>query len=218
MYKVTFDDEAYCDILYGRTGEWKSYISPDFDEEVVIYSADRQYSPITEASWWKNIMAVIETTRYYDLDDPNYDTYYEGRIPLTDEQKEKIGKLMSQYNDDEDIELLIGISKIIQPNIELETGTIRGSSQSDWADVVAIKDKINFQTFADIFFGNVSEVHIECDDIDYWDFITDTELWDMERNGDFKQNVRDRWDIPADQELKVYKRNGTTHTPNYDEI
>lgn len=218
MYKVTFDDEAYCDILYGRTGEWKTYISPDFDEEVVIYRADRQYSPITEASWWKNIMAVIETTRYYDLDDPNYDTYYEGRIPLTAEQKEKIGKLMKQYDDDENIELLIGISKIIQPNIELETGTIQGNCQSDWAEFVAIKDKINFQTFADIFFGNVSEVHIECDDIDYWDFITDTELWDMERNGDFKQNVRDRWDIPADQELKVYKRNGTTHTPNYDEI
>lgn len=215
MITITINTDRNADWLYGNNDEWKDYVLPEtFDENVVLVGNDRMLE-VENASWWNDAKNVITDLDSY-FDGPEFKDEYAG--DYSDEQLDAVLAAYDSWNGDHPVEFTASIARILHPELQLEEATIRGYSQSDWQDVVYIKDSIDEDTLEAFYFGNLSELHYEDDSgEDFWDVITDDQLWEMER-GDLKQGLREWFGIPADEEIKIRKFTGYTQTPNYEDL
>lgn len=215
MITITINTDRNADWLYGNNDEWKDYVLPEtFDENVVLVGNNRMLE-VENASWWNDAKNVITDLDSY-FDGPEFKDEYAG--DYSDEQLDAVLAAYDSWNGDHPVEFTASIARILHPELQLEEATIRGYSQSDWQDVVYIKDSIDEDTLEAFYFGNLSELHYEDDSgEDFWDVITDDQLWEMER-GDLKQGLREWFSIPADEEIKIRKFTGYTQTPNYEDL
>lgn len=215
MITITIDTDRNADWLYGNNDEWKDYVLPEtFDENVVLVGNDRMLE-VENASWWNDAKNVITDLDSY-FDGPEFKDEYAG--DYSDEQLDAVLAAYDSWNGNHPVEFTTSIARILHPELQLEEATIRGYTQSDWQDVVYIKDSIDEDTLEAFYFGKLSELHYEDDSgEDYWDVITDDRLWEMER-GDLKQGLREWFGIPADEEIKIRKFTGYTQTPNYEDL
>lgn len=212
MITITIEDTSELSWLYSND-QWKDYVCEDFDENVVLLG-NRNNQEYAEAKWWIDAKDLIS-----DLDQ-----YYEDDIRdlFKDEfDEDTINRILDAYNKtdySDNIDFVIEIIQIMHPSLEIETSTIRGSSQSDWRDVVYVANKVNIRTLEQYYWGLLVELHIETDDdTDRWEVLTEDEFWEMER-GDLKKGLRAMFDIPSDEEIVVKRVNGYITTPTYEEI
>lgn len=214
MVTITIDNSSAPDYLYGKDEMWKDYVCPDFDEKVVLVGNDRM-SQYENASWWKDAKEAITDLDSY-LDAPEFREEYADKY--SSDQIEAVISAYDNWNGDHYVEFITKIAQILHPEIQLDETTLHGYSQGDWQDAIYVAGSLDENILEAYYFGNLSELHYEDDSgEDYWDAITDDELWEMER-GDLKQALRDRYDIPADEEIKIRKFSGYSQTPNFDEL
>ena len=177
-----------CWWLYNGAEIWKDYVGcEDFDEQVVLYG-NRDYSGVKEASWYQKAKEIVD-------DINNYDDYPED---MSEENKEKIREILDYSHDDVPVEVL----RILYPDDEFKTGTIRGCSQGDWEHYI-VKGDVDVERLEAYYFGNVVDIFVKDNEEEYGGVMTCDELWDAEREG-YEKVFRERYEISEDEELKIY--------------
>ena len=225
MYTITIENGSSLDWLY-INDEWKDYVCEDFDENVVLTGNDRNISSIEKASWWieaKNLIDEMDNIIYYS---PNYST---GEI--TDSIDEFIDTfkrdvdpdtlkkcadayIECRYSDDPDF--VMTIAKLLHPELSLEMSELHGYTQSEWVDAIYNSANVNEDVLEAYVMGMLTEIHVESDNgEDFWDTIMDDELWKVSNYKDF---FRARYDIPADEEIKVRKVSGYHQVADYEDV
>lgn len=188
-----------CWWLYGSSEAWKDYVGcEDFNEQVVLYG-NRDYSGIEEASWYQKAKEIVD-------DINNYDDYPDD---MSEENKEEIRKILLSSCDDVPVEVL----RILYPDDEFKTGTICGYSQGDW-EYYIVKGDVDVERLEAYYFGNVVDIFVKDNEEEYGDVMTCEELWDAEREG-YEKVFRERYEIPEDEELKIYVADGHVQTLNW---
>ena len=188
-----------CCWLYGRTDIWKEYVGcENFDEQVVLYG-NRYNKGIKEASWYQKAKEIIRDIDEYD-DCPE---------DMSEKNKEKIRDILDHSNDDVPVEVL----RILYPDDKFKTGTIRGYAQGDWEDYI-VKGDVDVNLLEAYYFGNVVDVSVKSDDGEYSDVMTCEEFWDAKKEG-YEKAFRERYEIPEDEELKIYMADGYVQTLNW---
>ena len=189
-----------CWWLYNGSEIWKDYVGcEDFNEQVVLYG-NRDYSGIEEASWYQKAKEIVD-------DINNYDDYPDD---MSEENKEEIRKILLSSCDDVPVEVL----RILYPDDEFKTGTIRGYSQGDW-EYYIVKGDVDVEQLEAYYFGNVVDIFVKDNEEKYSDVMTCEELWDAEREG-YEKVFRERYGIPEDEELKIYVADGYIQTLNWE--
>jgi len=214
MDKVTIyidnTGEAVSWIYFGDS--WKEYVAEDFDEKVVMFGNDRERT-IENADWWITTKSLIEDLEYHDGDIEDLDGCY------SEEQLKKAKELYDNCTYSDDIDFIIKMVKVLYPDMELERTEIRGYCQGDWQDVVYVKDSVDINTLQAYYFGMLTDIRVvvnENED-DFGDVITDDELWEMER-GDLKEELRKRYELDKDADIKIMKCDGYVQTKNWKEV
>ena len=147
----------YCtDSWFWSSGDWKDYVCYDFDNNVVVVK-NRDTSGIEEAFWWEDAKSI---TSAIDNSYGEKDRYLD-ECP-SDVSEDKLVYIWDEYSesDIEDVDVIAGIAEVLYPDLHLETGTIRGSCQGDWAEVVYVKDTVDVSTLEDWYFGNIYDVDV----------------------------------------------------------
>lgn len=205
MTKIQIDDTGSGTWwLYGAGSEWKLYCGcEDFDEEVVLCGNDR-LSGVKEASWYAKVMEVLN-----DID--CYDEYPEDVESVIRARMEELYDACVRVED-----IVVDFARLLFPDDTFRSGTITGYSQGDWQNYI-VRGDVNIDLVEALYFGKVSEVFVENGDDEFSDIITHDELWEAER-GDLTKYMRERYDIPEAEELRIYKADGVVTTPNWEEV
>lgn len=203
MATITFDEAGDLSFLYNHD-EWKEYVCEDFDEKVVVIG-NREYASIEEASWWNKAKELIADLDNYDWDVDDLMQYEDN---YTKDQLERVYKAYQNCRYSDDTEFIVEVAQIINPGLDLEQTTARGYNQSDWVEIVFVKDAIKVDTFAAYFFGQLTEIHIETDDDDYWDHMLDSEVYELFNNtSNVEKALRDRYGLKDDEPINIVKNN-----------
>lgn len=191
--------------LYGKNNEWKTYVTEDFDEEVVLVG-NRHMAEVTEASWYNRTEEILN----------DFDCYEELPDDLTEEQKEEIRRLYDEYYHTE--EIFMDVLKLLYPDDTFKTGTIRGYNQGDWQEYI-VKGDVDTDLLESFYFGKVSDIFVEMEDGEnFSSVITDDYLWRLEANGNLKQYLRELCYLSDDEPIKILQADGYIQVPNWKEI
>lgn len=201
MATITFDGAGDLSFLYNHD-EWKEYVCEDFDEKVVVIG-NREYSSIEEASWWNKAKILISDLDNYEWDIKEFKHYDNDYTP---EQLEKVYKAYQKCTYSDDTDFIVEVAKIVNPGLELEQDTARGYNQSDWVEIVYVKDSIKVDIFAAYFFGQLTEIHIETEDDNYWDHMLDSEVWELFKGDKVEETLRARYGINSNEQINVIKK------------
>lgn len=195
----------YCDDdWYWTSGDWEDRVCADFDENVVILG-NREFSESANASWWKEASNLA-----YYIDD-NYDSVEEFIEYFPNTNADKLRQIYAYYQSyngyTDDIEFILGIARILRPDLGLEKDTIKGNNQGDWCDVITT-DIVDIDLLEDWFFGMVYEVYVYktedyLDEGDYAEIldhicITDHEYWAWRQQG-IDRAISQEFGIPEDE-------------------
>ena len=137
-------------------------------------------------------------------------------IQLSNGSDFQIYKHCRYYDDDETI---LKVLEVIYPERHFKSGTIKGNSQGDWNDVLYDSDKFDdISRLEDFYWGNVSEIYVmnDNDEIELSAIVTNSDLWDAERN-DLKKYIIDLFGL-NDNELKIFVSDGYIRTTKWKEI
>jgi hypothetical protein len=201
--------------LYGKNEMWKDYVCENFDDFVVV-KGNRDYSEIAEAKWWKDAREIID-----DLDcNGTMDIDVDDMVRYYDYPKETIEKVIKAYDDcrySDDLDFVIEVVRLIHPEREIETATIRGYAQGEWQEVAYVKGKIHIETLENYYFGKIADVTVNTDDDEYGDIITHDELWEMKRKG-LKEELRKRYELPEDEEIVILQCDGYKQVADWKEV
>lgn len=203
MTTITFESDGEFDFLY-HDDEWKNYICDNFDENVVVIK-NKTFIAIEEASWWNDAKMLIADLDNYNWDIEDFSQY---ETKYSEEQLKKVYEAYQKCRYSDDTEFIIKIAQIIKPGLELETGIARGYSQSEWVEIVYVKDSIKIDTFAAYFFGKLTEIHVVTDDEDYYDVMTHDEIFDLfhhHSDEEIEKILRDSYGIKDEEPIKIIK-------------
>lgn len=149
----------------------------DFSEmfENVVTYGNKDYKDINhDEEHWEAFHNMYEDASYLDKDEfiNNGDCNY---TPL---QLATIWDMFDNYDwaENRSAETII---PYMFPNEKFKFVTLCGYCQRDWEYAMLVNEDINIDTniISDYFFGNVCEVKIVDEDDEYWDDITDSELY-----------------------------------------
>ena len=124
------------------------------------------------------------------------------------------------------IELEMFIANLMYPDKSISSVTISGNVQSEWQEVVYDASEIEnvdetIEILSDFYWGNISEIHIqevpselkpeEYEDFDcfkegmedYWDYVSNSELYKWEKENSLVKNFRERYGLPEDCRIEV---------------
>lgn len=203
--------------LYGDNDAWKDYVCADFNDKVVVYG-NRDYKPVGEPEWWhraKEIIDDLDSNGTIDIDIDDMVDYYK----YTRKSIEDVIKAYDKCRYSDDIDFVVEVAKILTGK-KIVVRTICGYTQSEWNYIAYDEDEFDSNPTSIIeamYFGKIADITVNTDDDEYGDVITDDELWEMER-GDLKEELRKRYDIDEDEELRVYQTDGYRQVINWKEI
>nr|WP_270249043.1 hypothetical protein [Coprococcus catus] len=193
-----------CYWLYGKDELWKNYVHEDFDEHVVLYG-NRSYNGCKEASWYERAMEILN-----DID--NWDEYPED---LPGETNEKLKELYDGCRNINDI--VVDVIKLLYPNDKFKSGTLTGYCQGDW-EYYIVKGDVDTELLEALYFNKIVDVTVIDGNDNISGFITDDDLWKAERNGTLGKLLRERFDIPDEEDVKIYKADGYKKIIDWQEV
>ena len=216
MTRIILNDPSTIDRLYYNKYEsWKDYVCDNFDENVVLYGNSRDIPDITEASWYTKYDDIIEDAEQMSREE--FKLNYIDEYSLT--QIHNIYNIVNFSNKESEL-IIKEVVEQLDPSIELESTTLHGmSSASDWKNAIYIKDSINTSKLANFLFGDIISVDIyndenEIEQTDYFEY--DNELFNDRSK--IKENLRNYYDIPQNEELVVQYFSGYSQVANYETI
>lgn len=199
------------DWLYAMD-DWKDYVCPDFDDNVVIFG-NRDYNSVGgEGDWWTDAEEIISDLEYDELDD--YSDFMPSGSYASDISPAKATACARLYQNTklatDDPEFILEIAEILYPKLNLACTTIRGSSQGDWADAIYNADVVDPNILEDFFFGNLVDIGVYSvdedgdEDLEGSDIMSYTEYSRMSED-ELISYVRDMGvvNIPPDEEIEV---------------
>lgn len=202
-------DDFYCDRDYK---EEICGCTEDFDE-IFVVTGNRDFIGTTEASWYNKVKEMLnDLDCYYEFDEWK-DIYTE----LNVNQANQIKELYDKCRCVEDI--YCDVLNIIYPECKYVKRTIRGYCQGDWQEIIYDSLKVNDELvdyLESYYFGMIAEVNYE--EENYFDYITDEELWKAEREGNLVEIVRSMFDIDKNEKIDLYKSDGTTRVIKWKQI
>ena len=177
--------------------DWKSEVSEDFDENVVIINQ------IEDASWWVDTKYIVDDIdNYSEMEDFISDNQHACSV----HKLREIWELYQSWNGySDDVEFIAKATNILYPFMPIEVGRLR--SYGDYADCIYNADEIDFGYLQDWWAGSIYEVsayeldtelmaedEVEVSDLDSNNIddygsedgsfpLTDTSYWEM-RNSD----------------------------------
>ena len=204
--------------LYGSSDEWKEWVCEDFDENVVIIGRNGLDS-IEEASWWSEVLDVIDAISYVYGEDTDYAvSYYFDNYAAdttTEAQFAACLKLADDASNLDSVEFMAEVAEILNPKLSFSYGHITGSVQGEEADVIYIDGSIDLQYLEDMYFGNLYIVDVyrvipeDDENMEYEEHIgsttiTYTAYWAMS-NREIEEMVRNCCydSIDDDEEIEI---------------
>ena len=195
--------------------DWKSDVSEDFDENVVIIGQEEN------ASWWIDAKYIIE----------GIDNYAEMEDFISDNQhtcsRHKLSDIWELYQSwdgySDDTEFIAEVAKILYPFMNIEVGGLR--SYGDYADCIYNVDEVNFDYLQDWWAGSIYEVSayeldpelMEEDEVEVSDLdsnnvedygseteegsfpLTDTDYWEMRKSDGLLANLAQSFGYPKEE-------------------
>ena len=207
MREVRIDTQD-CSWIYD-TDEWKYYCGvcgEDFDEIFVIHG-NRDYDGVEKASWYEKARNLM-----HDFDesygDDDFRDYYKNEY--NDEQWSKLCKIYDDCRVSDSDETIIKVLGVLYPERKFKTGTIRGSAQREWQEVLYDADKCeNIGPLGEVYFGEVAEIYAEDDDgCTCVAIVRDDELWQANRKGELKKLICELLGFSEDEDFEVYESDG----------
>lgn len=215
MIKIYVDTEAE---LWDM--DYKMEVAGDSFDETFVLTGNRAYQGCTEASWWEKAKEIIG-----DLDNDSWSGFIGKSLIYYPEmqraQRKAIVKAYENCRCTDDLDFMVEILNIIYPEKEFEVSTIRGYSQGEWQDVVCSKEDAKYIDYLEAYyFGKVTEIHFidEENDDDCWEYVTDSELWQWEREDRVKEELLEHFGYKENEECEVYQSNGYTRVKNWKAI
>lgn len=210
MATVRINTDDFCCIM-----DYKEAISGSVEDfaEAFVVAGNRDFIGIADASWYEKVRTMLtDLDCYYEFDEWK-DIYSE----LTDEQAKQIKELYDKCRCTEDI--YCDVLNIIYPGSKYVERTIRGYCQGDWQEVMYDSSKINddvIDLLEAYYFGKIAEIYYEEENC--VDYMTDDELWKVEREGTLVKEIRNIFGIDDTEELELYKSNGTVQVIKWEKI
>jgi len=190
---------------------WFDYVTENLTEKVVI-TGNRDFEQITAASWWTKAKEIIT-----DLDCYGNEAMKYYRDDLTRTQRKAIITAYDNCYCSDNTDFIINIIKILFPEMALNTAEIKGYNQGEWQEVIYIDNSVNIELLEGYYFGHIADITINTAGDICGDYITDSELWEMERDG-IEQALRTRYDIPEEEKITVLKCSGYTQIEQWERI
>lgn len=186
------------DSWYWDSDEWKDFVCEDFDQNVVIVG-NRENAGVEEAEWWRDADRVSS-----ELDYAN--DYEDFLYALEDEfPSNTLQAIWDLYLNDNMVndEFRFEVAKILHPELQLESGTIRGSVQREWAYVYYVEGSVDLDVLADWYFGNVLDVELYDENGEYQECTTlpDSTIFSMRfaKGGDYKADIAELFGLSPDE-------------------
>lgn len=147
--------------------------------------------------------------------------WYKDNFGIDEKQLLEICAVLKACKTTDSLDTECDVAKVLYPEKDFAVTTIRGSVQSDWNEVlydVSSVEQGTIQELSDYYFGQVAEIHIQLFDKDvekedydnaetyedYWDTISDSNLWDLRRNDkEMIDKFRERFDLPKDCGVEI---------------
>jgi hypothetical protein len=210
MKTVYIDNQGGCDYIY-QDDEWKIYAyGEDFDEHFVI-NANREYTKVEEAKWYKDMMDIKD-----DFDNMWISENDEGFMDELKDIAKYYGKdlkmIQAAYEAyDDEVKML----NALNPGKTFKKCTICGYCQRDWNEVIyEVSDEKNIKNVEAFYFGMIAEVYTEGISA----IFTDDDLWNAEREGKLVEAVKEALDIPSDEDITIMESDGYITTTNWKEV
>lgn len=202
-----YSDE--CNWLYDSSEEWREYcgcMAEDFEETYVI-KGNRDYRDIADASWYKTVMDLIGELDN-DPDDEDKE-YICSLYNISENQYEECKKIYDNCRYPDDNDTVVKFLKVLYPDDQFDTCTIRGYVQRDYNNVIyKVNAPHDLKALESFYFGMVSEVY--CEEENVVGVLTDDDIWNAERKGNIKKVCCDALGIDYEDDIKVYIADGYT--------
>lgn len=210
MITVKIDNQGGCDYIY-QDDEWKIYAyGEDFDEHFVI-NANRDYTKVEEAKWYKAMMDIKNDFDNMWIDE-NDEGFMDELKDIAKYHKKDLKTIQEAYKAyDDEVKML----NALNPGKTFKKCTICGYCQRDWNEVVyEVSDEKNIKIVEAFYFGMVADVYTnDCSMI-----ITDDELWKLEREGKLVEYIRENLDIDKNEDIEVLQADGYTQVTNWKKV
>lgn len=188
----------------------------EFDKYFVL-KGNRDYNTCEEAPWYKGAKGLLN-----DLDMDSYVGQvfrYYGNI--TREQRKAVLKVYEESRYLDDLETIVAVANILNPEREFKTATIRGICQSDWQDVAYDTKYERLLEYLEAwYFGEITEINCVCEETeeDCWGTMTDDEIWRYEREGNLKEKLLGYFGYKDADECEIYRSHGYTQVKKWEQI
>lgn len=210
MRTVKIDNQGGCDYIY-QDDEWKIYAyGEDFDEHFVI-NANRDYTEVEEAKWYKDMMDIKNDfdNMWIDENDEGFMDELKDIAKYYEKDLKTIQEAYKAYDDE------VKMLNALNPGKTFKKRTICGYCQRDWNEVIyEVSDEESIKIVEAFYFGMVADVYTD----EYSMIITDDELWKAEREGKLAEVVKKALDIPMDEDIKIMESDGYTTTTKWKEV
>lgn len=230
LVTVTIDTESDNWELYQSDNMWMDYAFGAEMPQYVVIKGNRDYKALDEAEWWQKADGVASDFANYGEEAMRY-----YRDELTRKQRKKLVEIYkgcwslisnpnAKYCIDDD-RSIFEIAKVLYPNKEFGSGCIKGCYQGNWQDIYYIKKDDDAQisdktltTIEEFYFGEVSAIHVEDGEADFWDYINNSRLWDMERSDNLGKEIKNWFGIGDKTDIIYIDSDGDEIFFKYEEV
>lgn len=196
--------------LYNNNQDWKDYCGCENFGEQVVLTGNRDFTGCTEAEWYQRANELLDDIAN-DFDALDICDDYS----LTQEQYKTIKEMYDKCRCTEDI--LVAVIRLLYPEDNFKTGTIRGYSQRDWQDYI-IKGDVDTDLLEAMYFGKISDITVTTDEEEFGDVLTHDELWRAKREEGLKEFFRKYYGLDNDEEIHILQADGYKRVVDWKEV
>ena len=203
MVRIMIHTDA--DVIYNDDLDWLPFVA----------YGNKDFVAFEELEWWKRAKEILREFCNYYSDDP-YMLEILADYGATGEKAKQIIKIYDECRSSDAMETIVDVARVLYPEKEFCTATIRGYCQRDWQEVAYEKENENLLNYYNaVYFGQLNEIQVIDGSDEWWRQITDDELWEL---GDDKGKILAYLDLPADSKCEIYKADGVITTTKWKQI
>ena len=189
------------------------------DLQKVVVRGNRDFVEYEKAAWFEEAVQYVSDMDCFGTEREDRRDYEYDWTKLTDEQINKMIMAYDECKRSDSSDFIMKIARILHPENKFALTTIRGYCQGDWQECIYVDDgTVDVDYVEALYFGKAADVLIKADEDDeYGDFITDDELWKLEREDRLKEELCKRYELKP-EETKIYVSDGVVHSVKWKEV